>query len=653
MMQIKMRVKIIPGLILLVGMVVLSGRLPLATGNDEAPPAASPQIGNPAAAYCRDVMGYDYVIEGRPDGGQQGFCRLPDEALCPQWDFYAGTCGADFSYCAVAGLTLETRMDGQDPYASRYSVCADPVSRSVFPVSDLIEPVCPGALPLGEDRADAQPAAVPDEAVMAAVGETRAPSSFDWRSYNGSNWVTSVKNQSQCGSCWAFAAAGTVEASWNILKNNPGYDLNLSEENLVANCPDVGSCGDCGGGSSSCAIRKMRDYGIVDESCMPYVARYGYPGTCSRCSNWQDRLHTAKNAVYGGNFSGATLKEMVSRHGPVTVYMGVGWEDYQGHFDSSGIYRCNIDSGMNHAVVVVGYSDSGGYWIVKNSWGSSWNGDGYFKVGYGECVIDSYWYTFVDTRKPLSSHSLSGTLGGSGYYTSNVTINLSASDAYGSGVDYIEYWLDGGGSSKIYSSSGSVTITADGDHTFTYRAVDEGGNIGSSATFTFRRDATAPSGSLAINEGSLTTDRTLVTLSPSASDNLSGARYIRFRDQGGAWTDWQGIMETAWVLPAVTGQTYTIEAQVKDGAGNISGVFSDQIALDIYPDRPSSGRFTLLKSTFGMSATNSASTGYTLTGTLSQVSPGGIPESGNYRLASGYWSWVFDTLKFFLPFIIR
>jgi hypothetical protein len=54
------------------------------------------------------------------------------------------------------------------------------------------------------------------------------------------------------------------------------------------------------------------------------------------------------------------------------------------------IYRCTDDESVNHGVVIVGYNDAGGYWIVKNSWGSGWNGNGYFKVGYGECAIEQY-----------------------------------------------------------------------------------------------------------------------------------------------------------------------------------------------------------------------------------------------------------------------
>jgi hypothetical protein len=76
--------------------------------------------------------------------------------------------------------------------------------------------------------------------------------------------------------------------------------------------------------------------------------------------------------------------------------MGVGsWFDaegllQQGYFDGQGIYRCTADSYINHGVVIAGYNDAGGYWIVKNSWGPTWNGDGYFKVGYGECAVEQY-----------------------------------------------------------------------------------------------------------------------------------------------------------------------------------------------------------------------------------------------------------------------
>ena len=59
------------------------------------------------------------------------------------------------------------------------------------------------------------------------------------------------------------------------------------------------------------------------------------------------------------------------------------------NFDANGIMHCSSEN-FNHAVVIVGYNDANQYWIVKNSWGASWNGDGYFKVAYNNCGIEKY-----------------------------------------------------------------------------------------------------------------------------------------------------------------------------------------------------------------------------------------------------------------------
>jgi hypothetical protein len=75
--------------------------------------------------------------------------------------------------------------------------------------------------------------------------------------------------------------------------------------------------------------------------------------------------------------------------------MGIG-SSYGGYFDGD-IYRCTNDSGINHGVIIAGYNDAGGYWIVKNSWGSYWGNGGYFKVGYGECAIGQF-VTYADVE---------------------------------------------------------------------------------------------------------------------------------------------------------------------------------------------------------------------------------------------------------------
>jgi len=89
-----------------------------------------------------------------------------------------------------------------------------------------------------------------------------------------------------------------------------------------------------------------------------------------------------------GDVLAGQIKQSVVDRGPLVAAMGIG--SAVGGAFVGDIYRCGDDSGVNHGVVIAGYSDAGGYWIVKNSWGSGWNGDGYFKVGYGECAIESY-----------------------------------------------------------------------------------------------------------------------------------------------------------------------------------------------------------------------------------------------------------------------
>jgi hypothetical protein len=89
------------------------------------------------------------------------------------------------------------------------------------------------------------------------------------------------------------------------------------------------------------------------------------------------------------------MKQTLVEDGPLSVAMGIL---QRGDYWDGDIYRCAEDSddfGINHGVVITGYNDAGGYWIVKNSWGSGWNGNGYFKVGYGECAIESYIYYAV------------------------------------------------------------------------------------------------------------------------------------------------------------------------------------------------------------------------------------------------------------------
>jgi hypothetical protein len=192
------------------------------------------------------------------------------------------------------------------------------------------------------------------------------PTSWDWRDYGK---VTSVKDQGSCGSCWAFGMLGSYEGILAV--NDQGLN-NLSEQFLVR-CNSYGY--GCNGGWW--CYDDMYD-GIPLESCYPYTAT---DGSCNHnCS-----LHFPVDSwYYVGNGSSvpstSALKQAIYDYGPlsVAVYVNSAFQYY-----TSGIFNSCSNSSPNHAVVLVGWNDTGGYWILKNSWGTGWGESGYMRITYG------------------------------------------------------------------------------------------------------------------------------------------------------------------------------------------------------------------------------------------------------------------------------
>ncbi|MFH0833003.1 MAG: C1 family peptidase [Candidatus Aenigmatarchaeota archaeon] len=203
------------------------------------------------------------------------------------------------------------------------------------------------------------------------------PSSLDWRNKDGKNWVTPVKDQDGCGSCWAFSAVGVVESRINIALNNPDYDIDLSEQDVVS-CSGTGSCS---GGLEGNALSYMKSSGTVIETCFPYAAA---DSSCSdKCSNGQLVKVLDYNAIPA---SADAIKQAVSDYGPVTAYMAVFTDFY---FYNNGTYTSVWgDYEGTHAISIVGYNDAEEYWICKNSWGINWGESGFFRIAYSENVFD-------------------------------------------------------------------------------------------------------------------------------------------------------------------------------------------------------------------------------------------------------------------------
>jgi C1A family cysteine protease len=242
--------------------------------------------------------------------------------------------------------------------------------------------------------------------VMAEPPIVGAPPSLDWRNNSG-NFVTPVRNQGGCGSCWAFATTAALESSVLRAENTPGVDLNLSEQVLIS-CGSSGGndAGSCSGGYISYASDYIRNTGLPLETCYPYT---GGDGSCgSACSSYQTSTYQIVSWGYVTTTSPtvSAIREALVSYGPLVTTMDV-YDDFFSY--SSGVYTHTTgDYAGGHAVLIVGYSDAGQYFIVKNSWGTSWGESGYFKIAYSELgtVVNFGDYTLRYTGSSCS-YSLS------------------------------------------------------------------------------------------------------------------------------------------------------------------------------------------------------------------------------------------------------
>ncbi|MBP6872379.1 MAG: hypothetical protein KBC43_10270 [Bacteroidales bacterium] len=205
---------------------------------------------------------------------------------------------------------------------------------------------------------------------------------FDWRDRHGANdpqspywdgdllgtgWLTSVKDQMDCGSCFAFSTIGTVEALANLYAVSV-LDLDLSEQRILC---QTGSCES--GGYILTSLGYIKNYGVPLEEFFPYdTVNYDASGSCVMPLNpdtivkINDAFSTSEN--FEKNFD--SIRVTIINHGPITF-----------SFDSLVI---NNDTLSSHAVVLCGYEfspfDSTLIWLIKNSWGITWGVNGFMKV---------------------------------------------------------------------------------------------------------------------------------------------------------------------------------------------------------------------------------------------------------------------------------
>ncbi|CAK8691477.1 unnamed protein product [Clavelina lepadiformis] len=232
--------------------------------------------------------------------------------------------------------------------------------------------------------------------------KARLPEAWDWRNVNGKDYVSPIRNQGSCGSCYAFASMAMLEARIRIMTNNTQTPVFSTQE--VVSCGKY-SQGCDGGFPYLIAGKYAQDFGVVEEHCYPYVGK-DTPSCKPAVANCK-RTYAAKYEYVGGYYGACTEELMMQdlvANGPVAVGIEV-YEDFQLY--ESGIYhhvtelRSPLDGAFNpfeltnHAVLVVGFgadSKTGEkYWIVKNSWGEAWGEKGYVRIrrGTDEIAIES------------------------------------------------------------------------------------------------------------------------------------------------------------------------------------------------------------------------------------------------------------------------
>lgn len=466
---------------------------------------------NPAAAYC-DLLGYRYAVNTDKSGNKVGTCILPDGREVNAWDFYKGKVAKEYSYAALKGYDIETVVEKVNGYTVEKAMCVR--TNKGFEESISLEELMElngDKLQLEDKRATTSIYEMAKENPDLKATKS-LPTSFDWRSYNGHSYIGAVRDQGGCGSCYAFGASACAEGTYNFATGK--YDSNTADfsEAYIAWCLSTMSAysshfSGCNGADYTYSeLQALVDVGIINESYFPYTEsdNQSCPSAASSApkiqfNNWYRVACSDIDAI----------KTAIMTYGVVdaAVYVTTSFQNYTGGIFTDSYTACTsspcYNTPTNHAIALVGWgydATYGDYWILRNSWGSSWGEDGYMRIAATSarvaCEVCYMVYEDDGTTAPaVTTNTVSSISDNSAVSGGNITSNGGATIT-ASGIVYAK-------TTNPTLTSGTVVSTSPTTTSGSYSLTMSG--LTSGTTYYVRAYATNAKGTSYGEEKSFTT----------------------------------------------------------------------------------------------------------------------------------------------------
>jgi len=220
---------------------------------------------------------------------------------------------------------------------------------------------------------------------------------FDWRNRHNINWITPVRNQGPCGSCWAFSTIGVVEALTNLYFNQQ-LNLDLSEQDILS-CSNAGDC--INGGYPYLAFDYIQFNGVSNEECFEYMAE---DLLCEeKCPEPVELIKISGTTWINPGDGEDNIKRLLINHGPLNFGIADWW----------------------HYMILVGYEtdEIGTIWILKNSWGTDWGENGYVKMRVELTNIYGLYFVNLPVVSENPTEIICEDLDNDGYYNWGLSIN--------------------------------------------------------------------------------------------------------------------------------------------------------------------------------------------------------------------------------------